>query len=405
MGFLRRLLPDGRGLPRAFWSIWVGVLINRIGGFVVPFLALYLTGERQLSVAEAGGIVAMVGLGSIGAGPIGGVLADRVGRRFTIGLSTFTGSLAMLGLGFASSPMKLALAALALGFFGDMYRPASNAMIADLIPPKDRPRAFGLIYWAVNLGFSIAPVLAGILSSKGFKTLFFLDAATTAAFGVLILATLRSETFSKPEKKETRGSLLTPYRDRAFLAFAALTLLVAFVFMQGNVALPVEMRAHGVSPSTYGMILSINGILIVVLQPFASSVVTRVPRGVALAFSAALTGIGFGVTGIAAGSIFIYAVSVVLWTLGEIAMAPITPTVVSDLAPPDLRGSYQGAFQMAFGGAAFLGPALGGAILGGLGSGALWTACVLLGIAAAIGFIYIDASARHRRARDGAAAT
>ena len=78
------------GLPRVFWWLWTGSLINRIGGFVVPFMALYLTRERALSPAAAGLVVSTYGLGSA-LGALAGLLllarawaraaADASGRR------------------------------------------------------------------------------------------------------------------------------------------------------------------------------------------------------------------------------------------------------------------------------------------------------------------------------------
>ncbi|HYG67771.1 MAG TPA: MFS transporter, partial [Anaeromyxobacteraceae bacterium] len=84
MSFLRRELHAmAGGFPAAFWWLWAGALVNALGQFVFPFLALYLV-SRGFSVAEAGGIVAGMGLGSIFAAPLGGILADRIGRRATL---------------------------------------------------------------------------------------------------------------------------------------------------------------------------------------------------------------------------------------------------------------------------------------------------------------------------------
>jgi hypothetical protein len=43
---LRRLVPDFGGLPRPFWVLFGGTLVNRVGGFVIVFLAIYLTEVR-----------------------------------------------------------------------------------------------------------------------------------------------------------------------------------------------------------------------------------------------------------------------------------------------------------------------------------------------------------------------
>src|SRR6478672_2445135 len=84
------------GLPSTFWWLWAGTLVNRMATFVVPFMALYLTQQRHLSVAWAGLVVSLFGAGGIGASLVGGMLADRIGRR-----PTMMFSLTASGLGTA----------------------------------------------------------------------------------------------------------------------------------------------------------------------------------------------------------------------------------------------------------------------------------------------------------------
>ena len=140
------------GLPRTFWYLWAGMLVNRLGGFLFTFLAIYLTETRGYSIQAAGLYVALYGAGSLLAGPLGGVLADSLGRRPTMLMSACLGALAMLQLGIARDPWHLAEATLLLGLVNDLGRPARQAAVADLVPSADRARAYGLLYWAVNLG-------------------------------------------------------------------------------------------------------------------------------------------------------------------------------------------------------------------------------------------------------------
>ena len=76
-----RWVPDFRGLPRPYWILFIGTLLNRTGGFVLVFLGIYLTEVRGLTAAQAGYVVATFGLGALAGAPIGGALADRLGRR------------------------------------------------------------------------------------------------------------------------------------------------------------------------------------------------------------------------------------------------------------------------------------------------------------------------------------
>lgn len=173
-------------LPRVYWTIWLGTLVNKLGSVVVPFLALYLTQERLLSKALAGLLISLYGVGAILAGLTGGMLADRYGRRVTLLLSLFGGAVATLGIGFARQLSILALFTFLVGWLGEMYRPAVAALIADVVPPEKRTRAYGLLYWVINLGFAVAMMVGGLAATKSFLSLFLFDAATMALYGVLV---------------------------------------------------------------------------------------------------------------------------------------------------------------------------------------------------------------------------
>jgi MFS family permease len=373
--------------------LWAGTLVNRAGGFVSPFLALYLVGPRGMSVERAGLIVALVGLGSLGSGPLGGTLADRVGRRAALAAAGTLGAAAMLAMGLARREIAIEAGAFALGLFGEMYRPVSSAIVADLVAPQDRLRAYGLLYWATNLGFSIAPAAAGLLAATSYPTLFVVDAATTLAFAIAVIR-LVPETRPAPHSARSRPKegLAAPYVHGAFLAFAAISLLFSTFFHQIGTTLPVDMGQHGIGPRTFGLLLAMNGVLIVLLQPLASALFARGSPARLMACGALVTGVGFGIPAFAT-STGAYALSIAVWTLGEIAMAGVTPTVVANFAPSHLRGSYQGAHQVAWAGGCALAPVVGSLVLVHLGSAALWTGCLFAGVVVAIGCLALVPSA------------
>jgi MFS family permease len=383
-----------RGLPTPFWFLWAGMLLNALGGFLYTFLSLYLTRTRGLSVEQAGFISSLFGIGGLCSGPLGGALADRLGRRPTLLISTGLTAAAIMQLGWARAPVYIGFSALCVGLLAGMWRPAAYAAAADLVAPEHRTRAYSLLYWASNLGFAGASVLAGALARIDMWLLFVGDAATTFLFGVLVLLGV-PETRPAADEKAPPRSLLVPYRDRVFVAFALAQLPLGWMFWQANVTLPLDMGSHGVSLARFGQLISINGILIVLLQPLAVSWVVRRRRSRALALGALLIGLGFFLPALRP-SVPIYAAGIVVWTLGEIIVSAVTPALIADLAPPDLRGSYQGGFQLCWGASSLLGPALGSLVLGRLGAWALWGLCLLLGAAAALGHI-VQAPARRAR--------
>jgi MFS family permease len=395
---LRAALHDAvGGLPRAYWALWVGLLVNRVGSFVVPFLSLYLTRERGLSVAEAGGLVSLWGLGAIGAGPVSGVISDRLGRRTALLSSLVGGAALTMALGFVASPVLVAPLVLGVGFVGEIYRPAAHAVLADVVPVEDRVRAFNLLYWAINLGVAIGLVLAGLLAAVSYALLFVGDGLTSLAFAWVVWRFVpETRPASDPETvRQVLHGLVRPLRDRVFLPFLLLHVVVATVFFQFQLALPVDMAAHDVSPTGYGFLMALNGAIIVVLQPFASRFIAARDAGRIMAAGCALIGIGFGMNALH-HTVGWYALGIVVWTLGEIAYLPVISTIPADLAPESIRGRYQGAYSLAWSVAAFVAPALGAWGLARHGPRGVWGACLVAGLAVAVGQLAI-APARRRR--------
>lgn len=391
---------DLGGLPRTYWILWTGALINRLGGFVMPLLALYLTAERGLRVEQVGLVISLFGGGALLAGPAGGFLADRLGRKRTLTSALVAGAAAMLHLAFARAPMHIAAAAFLLGLFGEMYRPAVSAAIADLVPAEDRVRAYGLLYWAVNLGFAVGSAAGGAMSRHGWYLLFVGDAATTLAYAGIVWIYV-PETRPAHLVHHPREPPWRPLSDRPFVVFCALIALVGLLLHQGFVTLPLDVRDHGGSPASYGLLIALNGVLIFLLQPPLSRALSPFPRHRVLSAAAALMGIGFGMTALV-HSMAGYVVSISVWTIGEIIMAGLGPAVAADAAPPALRGAYQGVFQMSFGVAALCAPVLGSFMLGRFGAAALWTACFATGLVAAAGQLALGTLRRHGEPAAGA---
>jgi MFS family permease len=387
-GRAARLFPDFRGLPRAFWVLFAGTLVNRVCGFVLTFLAIYLTDERGLSAAQAGAVMSAYGLGAIGGGPVGGVVSDRIGRRPALILSLVGGGASMLTLGFVTRMASIVGAAALTGFLYEMYRPIVSATIADAVNPDDRPRAYNLNYWAVNIGASIAPLIGGYLAVRSYRVLFAADAATAALYGAIVWAALPETAAVEGSHQERRGSFASVFSDGVFLILCALTLVAFIVFFQSFTGLPMDLRARGVSPRLFGVLIAFNGVLIVLLQPIAGELVRDRSRPLTLAVASMLIGVGFGMNAFVT-SVAGYVASVTMWTLGEILFAPGSVAFVADLAPDHMRGTYQGIFAFAFTAAFAAAPVVGGSIIAAAGARTLWISCLATSVAVAVGFVIL----------------
>lgn len=349
------------GLPGPFWWLWIGTLVNRAGTFIEPFFVLYLTGPRHITVQTAGFVLTLWGFGSMLSQPVGGVLTDRIGRRATLGLSLALTAAALAGLGVARGLVLIALLGFVVGLVGDMYRPAATAAIADVVDELDRERAYALLFWAINLGFSIASVAAGVLLHLGFGTLFVLDAVTTLAFGLLAVRFIpETRPDAPPEHRGAR--LLDPVRllrtDRLLLAATLIMLAYAVLYGQATVLLPLSIRHAGLSASLFGYVIAINGVLIIVLQPLLIGSMLRFSRRVVLPGGLALVGVGLAATPYCDNA-WQFGGTVAVWTLGEILVSGSFQATIAALAPEHMRGRYAGALGLAWGASDLLAPLLG----------------------------------------------
>lgn len=388
------------GLPRAFWYLWTGTLINRLGSFVLVFLAIYLTRERGFSASQAGLVIGLWGVGGAVGTTVGGTLADRWGRRPTLLTAHLGAATMMLALGLARPLWAVALGALLLGTFAEAARPAFGAMMIDVVPEKDRLRAFSLNYWAINLGFACAAVLAGFAAQAGYLLLFVVDAATTLVTALVIFTRVKEtrSAVTGPAVKDTApaGALRTILTDRVFLGFVALNLLAALVFLQHISMLPIAMGESGLSPATYGSVIALNGVLIVVGQLFVPRLIKGRSRSHVLALAALVMGVGFGLTAFAETAWF-YGLTVLVWTVGEMLNSPSNSTLIAELSPATLRGRYQGVFSLSWQLAGATAPILGGLLREHAGNTTLWFGCALVGGVVAVAHL-VSGPARERRA-------
>ncbi|MFJ6662888.1 MDR family MFS transporter [Streptomyces sp. NPDC091383] len=384
------------GLPGAFWVLWSGTLVNRLGAMVSPFLSLYLSQVRDVPLGTIGGILAIVGVGSVISQPLGGFLTDRFGRRVALTGGMLANAGSLLALGHAQSLPALTTAGFALGVTLDLFRPAAQALVADTVPAADRTRAFGLLLWSVNLGFSAAMVLGGHLATRGFSLLFWVDAAACAVFGLLVWCAV-PETRPTAAERGTTGGYGTVLADRAMLAFAGVVVLYAVVFQQAFATLPLAMARHGLSGDVYGTVMAVNGVVLILVQPLIGHRLAPFDKSRVLATGFVLAAGGNTLVAAAsAGPAFALAVAV--WSLGEVLVFAVTAAIVADLSPPGLRGRYNGLLGMAWGTGFLIAPLAGTRLLA-VGSTVLWLSCAALCVTAALSQLALGPAIRKRTAQ------
>ncbi|NUP03014.1 MAG: MFS transporter [Nonomuraea sp.] len=367
-----------QGLPKVFWLLFSGQLVNRFGGVVLPFLVFYLTG-RGYAAAQIAAVVSAYGLGGLGGQPLGGHLADRFGRRATLIGGLLATATCLILIAAAGSLPWLMAAALAMGLAGDVYRPAASALVAETTPPHLRAKAFGLMHWAVNVGTAAAGAVAGLLLAHGFWLLVILDVTTSVAFAVIVAVGI-PRGHDKTRAKPARNGYAIAARDRVLLAALIFLLIGLILYAQAAYALPLALAASGLPASLYGLLITVNGAIVVIFQPLFISWLSRLPRLPVLGVSMTVVGAGLALTGVATRP-WHYIVTVVLWSIGEIGMAGFEATLIADLTPEGAHGTYQALYGWTTAIARFAGPAVGAVLFQ---AGMLWWACAATGVLCAV---------------------
>ena len=386
------------GLPREVWLLFATNLINRAGMMVLPFLILYLTRSLGFSVARAGFIFALYGATAIVFGPISGRLSDRFGAIRIMRVSLLSSGAVLFLFPLATSFGAVVAFTVVWSACAELFRPASLAAITHAVPPEQRKPAFAVTRLAINLGMSIGPALGGFLAAVSFRSMFFVDAATTVVAGtVLSLTTWRSPVAEVHDNNDTtRSATRTMLGDSRFVAFLAAVILVGVVFFQHEASLPLYLVEQlRLSPAFYGTLFTINTLLIVAFEVPLNNATARWPNVRALVIGCLLFAVGFGSLAAIVSPQGVIA-TVVIWTFGEMLLFPAMVAHLGEIAPGNRRGAYMGAYSMALSVALTVGPWLGTQLLSALGAVGLWTAMFGLGGLAALLMVYAAPDRRNQ---------
>ena len=357
---------------------------------VLPFFVLYLTREKGFSAAAAGSFVLLYGAGSLVASPLAGRLADLWGPIVIMRASLLLSGALLLGFPFARSGAAIAAMTVLLSMTAESFRPANLTIFGDLVAPEMRKASFAVNRLAVNLGMSVGPALGGLLATLSFRWLFLVDGITSLAAGVILVLSTFPPHRRTGEAGDVGDALADlahggdAHRDRRLLLFLAAFFPVMIVFFQHISSMPLFLVENlGLSAAVYGLLFSVNTVMIVVIEVPVNLATAEWPHRRTLSLGALLCGIGFGALAFT-WNFWSVAATVVVWTFGEMLLFPGMADYLTAIAPPRRRGEYMGLSQMTMGLAFTLGPWGGLQLLGRFGGRTLWLTMLACGVVSAV---------------------
>jgi predicted MFS family arabinose efflux permease len=367
---------------------------------VLPFMTLYMTESRGVSISKAGFVMTMFGLGAICGAYLGGKLTDKFGFYYIQLFSLFGGGVMFLVLSQVKEYSTILLATFVLSFVNEAFRPANASAIAHFSHETNRTRSFSLNRLAINLGWAVGGSIGGFVASKSYYLLFWIDGLTNIGAAVLLWLLLAPSKNKDSARKPTpyTGAIKSAYQDKPYMVFIVLNTLFAICFFQTFTTIPLYFKQDLLmKENQIGIIMAINGLLIGILEMVIvhkleskGGILSNVIRGVFL------VALAFAALNLLPGMFSLAMVFIILLTIGEMVGMPFMNTYWIDRANNSNRGQYAALFTMSWAVAQVTGPGMGALIAQYGGFDTLWWVIAGICLVAIAGYRWLQVRTKSR---------
>ena len=346
---------------------------------VFPFLAIYFA--EEFGKNTAGLLLVVSQVFSVAANLVGGYCADRFGRRTMLVVASIGQGFAFLLFAYANSPwlespMLGFIAFTIAGMGGSLYWPASQAMIADVIPEKYRSDVFAIFYTTLNIAVVVGPLFGAVLFFSYRFELLLIVAVISMILGTVLRLytneTLPQSVIDKWQREESVGVLGAVakqvkeygviFKDKLFLLFVIAGILGAQTFMQLDLLIPVflketideqtvaafmgrELTVTG--ETSFGVLLSENGLLVALFTVIITRWMTRFREKWVFFMSAILYGVSMLIFPITSW-FWMFVLAMAVFTFAELMVVGVQQSFISKLAPEEMRGQYFAAASLRY---------------------------------------------------------
>ena len=358
--FVKNYIKAYSGLPKTVWFLSCVVLINRTGSIVFFFMTLYLTTQKNYSVAEAGQMISVYGLGALFGALLGGWLTDKIGSMRVQLYSLILSGMGYLVLGYAEQGIQIAGLLFVIAIVSEAFRPANATAIAEVTSPEIRARAYALNRLAVNVGVTIGPAVGGFLATISYMYIFWIDGFTCLAASILLWFFLdKFKSITSKSEKDKNITVESPWKDKIYLFALLLLLLIGFAFVQIFNTWPLYLKSiYNLLEDKIGLLLALNALMVAFIEMPLIHNLEKYNVIKIMGLGGFLLLLGFAL--LPFGNSFLFAAAtVIVWSTGEMLVFPFLAGFISNRANDNNRGKYMGMFTFTFALALVIGPALG----------------------------------------------
>jgi MFS family permease len=389
--------------PSKFWVVAGASFVDVVGRtLIMPFFTLYVTQKFEVGMTQAGILLATFSVSGFVGNMIGGALTDRLGRRAMILFGLVFSAVSSIAMGLVSELRVFYVLAVVVGLLSDVAGPAHGAMIADLLPEEKRAEGFGMLRVVANMAWIIGPTIGGLLATRSYLLLFVLD-AVCSSITALIVFRLIPETRPQAAHLARQESLAQTFvgyrlalRDAPYVGFLLASIAMNLVYLQLYSTFSVFLRdVHGAGPRVYGLLMSMNATTVVLLQFWITRTLRAYSPMLMMALGTAFYMVGFSMYAFIAG-LPLFALAMLLITIGEMIVMPVSQALVARFAPAEMRGRYMAVFALCWQVPSAVGPWAAGIILDNFDPRLIWVLCGGISAVAIAGFLLLHTLTRAR---------
>jgi len=393
MPFLQIYKKSFSGLSPKVWVLSLAMLINRSGSMVLLFTSLYLTKELHYSLAQAGWVMSLYGVGSILGSYMGGWLTDK-GNFYDIMISSlFLCAGVLLSMVFVTSIYGISIIIFFYAFTADIFRPANSSAIAFYSDSETRTRSVSLVRMAANLGFTIGPAVGGFVAHYlGYKWLFLIDASTSIFAAVMLILYLPRRKVGHDSNEKKPVVAKSAYKDYWYLAFIFLVAIYATCFFQIFASVPQYFsKVWEYHEDKIGLILAMNGFLVVIIEmPLVMRLEKNTNKFKYIIWGALCLPISFFILLSTYKNLPMAFLYTFIITMSEIYAMPFMMSIALSRPDKTRQGQYAALYSIAFGIANIAAPLIGLGIAARYGFSTMFWVIIAISTMLAFGFFQLN---------------
>lgn len=337
------------------------LLLNAGAAFLWPLVTIYMHNYLHKSLTLAGIVLLVMSIAMIAGNYCGGYLYDKWSPYKTAIISVLVSTFGIGTLIFHHDWPFFAIMLIFIGFGDGACMTLLNSYAATI---KNRPTrsVFNMVYIGTNLGVVIGTLLVGFLLKYGVTLVFVVALACYLTLFALTLIYFNISKAVKVGKEKVQVKVGKNDYHVMVILICLMILSVYLGYMLWESVISVHMTDLGISFEKYSLLWTLNGLMIVIGQPFVNRIgekfklSSQTYLGIFI-FAVSFLGLIF------AKSYSTFIVVMVSTTIGEMIGLPGIPAWIDSLSKPEERGKYQGLYNVFISLGRAIGPLYGGLVL------------------------------------------